>query len=520
MGMPIAGTAPVSNVLQARERGPTMSEGEWAKGLYERNIHNVERTKKYQSHELAGQRWAKSLEEVAAGRITEPEPITEEILRRVPLTPRFAVRGPQSSKLAPKIRTIDDFRASAINDILHTSDTDVPENLDTLLAAAVFHTQKGPAVKLLTSPVDFKHAYKTIPICRTQGDFAHIVLTPPQGEPMVAELRTQPFGSRRAPANWGRVAAFAQWALSTFFCVYLAKYVDDCFATAPESTCSSAFLAVKGVCEILGFPLEEKKECLPAPTIDILGATVSIGSFFVEARLPTGRKGRLISDLKEIAPRGTLTPGKAAKIRGRLGYAQSLMFGRLGRAHLQPFSDRQYAKHGLGKWELNSDLKEVLAWWIANVFSAVPRRVNFSKEAPVLVYTDASGQGHVEAVLVLGGRRISYHTHMPAWAAKWGIFEFELAAVILGIVAALIHAPARAIFAFCDNTAVDHTVVRGSNSTRLGRSLCSVVWAILTCTSTALWLEYVNTMVNPADPPSRACWGLPEESRHMGVSCE
>ena len=362
----------------------------------------------------------------------------------------------------------DLFLPRGINNILRTSDTDAPENSDTWLAASLFYKRYDPLVKIRIFLVDFRHAYKTVPLCRQQGDFAHIVLAPPEGDPVVAELRTQPFGSRRAPANWGRVTSFVQWVLATFFCLYLAKNADDCFATEPESTCFSAFSTVREVCALLGFALEGDKENAPSPSIDILGATVSLGSFFLEACLPTGRKRLLVVYLKQVLPKGVLTPGEAPKLRGRLGYAQSLMFGRLGRARLQPFSDRQYSKLRHGSWELSSDLREVLAWRIANLETSAPRRVNFGKEAPVLLYADASGEGHVAAVLWADGRKISYSAHLPAWTSSWCIFEFELVAPTLGIVADLIHAPSRNIFAFCDYAAADHAVIRGSNPTRLG----------------------------------------------------
>ena len=56
MGMPIVGAVRVANVLQARERTPTMKDEEWTRRLYERNLQNVERAQKYQTRELAGER--------------------------------------------------------------------------------------------------------------------------------------------------------------------------------------------------------------------------------------------------------------------------------------------------------------------------------------------------------------------------------------------------------------------------------------------------------------------------------
>ena len=219
LGMPIVGAIPNSNVLTERARGSTTTFEEWKKAIPSRNKEVVERAKKYQEHELASACWAKTLEEIKAGWASEPVPINDAILGAIPLTPRFAAQG----KKGAKIRLIDDFSASGINDIVATIDTDVPENLDAMLALSNFYYKLNPDVSLQAFSVDFQHAYKNVPMCRHQGEFAQILLSPPEGELLVAELRTQPFGARRAPANWGRVTAFSQWILADFCCVYLAK---------------------------------------------------------------------------------------------------------------------------------------------------------------------------------------------------------------------------------------------------------------------------------------------------------
>ena len=71
---------------------------------------------------------------------------------------------------------------------------------------------------------------------------------------------------------------------------------------------------------------------------------------------------------------GSLAPGEAARLRGKLGYGETLMFGRMGRGgRLAQFTARQYAKGARNPWLLDSDLKEALAWRISNVITSVPR---------------------------------------------------------------------------------------------------------------------------------------------------
>ena len=374
----------------------------------------------------------------------------------------------------------------------------------------------GPACQLRAFSVDFQHAYKHIPIDATQTAFAHIAVAPPSGDVLVAELRTQPFGSSRAPANWGRVTAFAQWLLSSLFGIYLAKYVDDCYSLEPNITCVTAFHVVKDVCDLLGFKLELRKESPPMTCFNLLGAALTLGDHRVTAALPERRKLDLVCELRSILSANKLSPGRAAKIRGKLGFAQSLLFGRMGRAHLAPLSARQYCRYPIQGWTLDPQLREILSWWIAVIPNAKPRSTPCVGRRPVVVYTDASGKGHIGCVIVdpEDNSRSTFHTHLPTWALeRMKILEFELFALILGLVIASETFPGRPLLFFCDNTAANAAIIRGSNKTWMGRCLCSVFWTLATSVEAPVWLEYVNTTINPGDAPSRICGLLPPSLR-------
>ena len=76
---------------------------------------------------------------------------------------------------------------------------------------------------------------------KSQEDFAIIIFAQPEGEPLVASLRTQPFGPSRVPANWARVAEFAKCVLGKLFGIHLRIFVDDCFTCEPREAVQSSF---------------------------------------------------------------------------------------------------------------------------------------------------------------------------------------------------------------------------------------------------------------------------------------
>ena len=341
-GMPIAGPIANTGVLVDRVRPAQTEFQDWKKTVPKRNTVNVDVIMKEQGSELSLECWRKTLEEVAAGWVSTPTPITEEDMATLPLTPRFA-RRERIGTDQEKTRLIDDFRASGVNETVSTTETDVPDTIDAALALATLYERLQKGLELNSFAVDFTHAYKNIPIPRDQSGIATIILAPPNGPPMKASLRTQPFGARRAPANWARITAFLRWALARLFNINLMVYVDDCFTvetriwniyntglillsffagatvyyirtifSLPVSTVGSAFRVVREFFALLGLELEELKEKRPTSNIELLGARICFpkGKFPLPSPIRRHRPMRMSSDPSYLK-------GRSARLRPR-----------------------------------------------------------------------------------------------------------------------------------------------------------------------------------------------------------
>lgn len=106
----------------------------------------------------------------------------------------------------------------------------------------------------------------------------------------------------------------------TYFSAHFPVYVADCFVVETAETIHIAAECVHVLAELCGFRLD--KDQAPASPIDILGDRVDFGPGGVTATLPESRRDTLALDLDGILAGGRLTPGQAAKIRGRMGFAQ------------------------------------------------------------------------------------------------------------------------------------------------------------------------------------------------------
>ena len=118
----------------------------------------------------------------------------------------------------------------------------------------------------------------------------------------MAWLRTRPFGSSRAPVNWGRVTAFAKRLLAPTFAIYIAKYAVGCYSKEPLLTFSPACSIAKDLCALLGSRLELRKESPPLSDGNLLGASIALGSRSATAAFPEHREPDFVMEVKEIPP--------------------------------------------------------------------------------------------------------------------------------------------------------------------------------------------------------------------------
>ena len=224
------------------------------------------------------------------------------------------------------------------------------------------------------------------------------------------------------------------------------------------------------------------------------------------AVLPTRKAKDLVNELQQISQKGNLTPAHAAKIRGRVGFSQSLLFGRFGRALSYAFTARQYSKLSCRFRPLNDELKEAIDWRIGALSGPTPRKILFNLPRPTLVYVDAAGCGHAGAAAFYDTSSRISHTHLPGWLTEIGeIYDFEMTGAILGLALANVVAPGRPIVIYIDNTAAASTIVRGNCKTAIGRAPTSVFWLIAAQFASPVWAEQVVSKLNVSDAPSRTC---------------
>ena len=160
---------------------------------------------------------------------------------------------------------------------------------------------------------------------------------------------------------------------------------------------------------------------------------------------------------------------------------------------IAPFADRQYSATVGRVQTLSAELREVIPWWIAVLGRLTPRRVSFLPTPHLVVYSDAAGSGHIGAVVISQGVSYTFSTHLPDWcAASHGIYEFEPAGTLFGLLCALEIAYGSPVMLFCDNMGSKGTVIRGSSQKRTARAISGAFWGFAAAAEAAVWVEHVS----------------------------
>ena len=217
LGVKITGEILATNTLTTRTRVPRSDIESWEQRIPKVNKEVVDRVMGKQGTEGANACRGLSLKEADRGWITHPKPLAPEEFATAPLTPRFANPECHGVEAARKIRLIMDFKMSGANDLITSVDTCIPQGLGVFPITVSYYKLLGPDCSIRAFAEDFPHAYKTVGAPASQARFGTIVLAPPTGPPHTAQLRTQSFGSARAPANWGMVTTFIQHVLARLF---------------------------------------------------------------------------------------------------------------------------------------------------------------------------------------------------------------------------------------------------------------------------------------------------------------
>ena len=380
---------------------------------------------------------------------------------------------------------------------------------------------KGPNHSLEGWVLDEKKAYRQIPIHPSHRKFSVICLKDPDdGKVKFFVMVGHSFGLVSAVYNYNRCSAAVNDILVNLFSLVAFNFYDDKYGFEPSHSCALARDVAQKVHWWLGAAFDVKKP-QRSKRPDVLGVTYNLGEFKLE--IQEKRRAELKETIEDILQKESLDPGSAGKLKGKLMFGASQLWGKVGRAFLRSLSERQYLKHARDDgFALNSALLLSLFQWLKLVQDGPPRPIEEQKlkKSDAVLFTDGftpdarkneKGLDRIGGVVFSRGQSKPYQftAAVPEKVKKfWLVRKTQIVPIemLAPIVALATFGPmirGKDIILFIDSEAVEGALIKGYSAREDLSELVSVFWDLALELRVNVYIDRVSTDANPADWPSR-----------------
>jgi len=471
-----------------------------------------------------------------------------------------------------KVRPIDDAHANWANftsarlEKLITSSVDMIVNL--IRSWSTIYAERKEKMSLGAWAMDEEKAYRQVPVASDQRRFSVVAVINPNQDQTSGDcfptieyfvMSGHCFGFTNAVYNYNRRPMAITQILRRIFHIPTDHYYDDRWGIEPMASVPSAFSTTEAVFKLLGILVQSEKaqgpETVEVPlpeggtkvveTVskdhpwqlpDLLGVTFDLENLLV--KIKDSRKEEIKEELDTILEKKSLHPGHASKLRGKLFFLTSTLFGRIGRAFMKPLSERQYMHGGMytkgakfkdylklqdapGTFALTPVLEEALISWRSIVDTGKPRPIHDRRLGPAdaVFFSDGAGPTDEEpdvppkvgAVLFAWWREAPMafgveidQDLMDKWIPRKNqIIMIELLAVVLVLKKFGNELSGKRITGLIDSEPVLDALIKGQSQQEDMQKLIRVFWDLVAHHNIIIYLDRVSTDSNPADGMSR-----------------
>jgi len=371
------------------------------------------------------------------------------------------------------------------------------------------------------STQDLKAAYRQCPLSNAMLSLSiTMVWNPVENRIDYHEMFGQPFGAGHAVPNFYRLAKWACVASRRLLGLLIDHFFDDYWMIEPKCHIQSATWAFKEFMAIIGLVLDPEKESLPSALWQVLGVDIDMSNILATHRLLVKpRLKRIINSVQEmifILRDKRLPSSAAARLFGKLDFANQTLFGRVGRVGMLPIKKRQHNDSDSG---VGFELEATLVWMIQVLLFCPDREMSteLHPRRPVLLYTDGSSDvtrfpPHVVgAVVVLPESQKIFYTScvvpeevVADWLpSKQHIYLVELfvGPVALDTFPDLLQG--RDVIHFVDNNSALGALVKGYSSKEDAIKIVADYWLRAMRLKILAYVDRVESKSNISDDPSR-----------------
>ena len=411
---------------------------------------------------------------------------------------RFIV--PQRNKRRP----CDNARRARLNQALAVRTPVKLISTDHHIIVLQSQMKSKPGVEFKSYVADHRDAYRQLKVKEDHKCLAVVVAMRPGSDEMFAfPSKSLLFGEAAAVSHYNNLSYALQSIWRRGLGIPSLGYFDDYSGSGEAPDAAEQLEDMVELAELLGTEFKKEKQQL-GNTVEYLGLEIMVKNGKIMIGISEEKIKEIENTLHEALRTNKLPPATAAKLAGRLSWSQTQYFGRYGRAHIGAFYHRQHAPFHVET--LNEQLKNSIKWWLENLRVLSARRTVscFDEDSlpPLLLYTDAAGNGGCGAVLIDPATKSAEFFREKETDTDVGIAALEARAVNLSLATWSPRFKSREAFIFIDNIAAQAALQRGYSNKPHMLAETRTFWeqAINFAPS---WFERVPTKCNPADAPSR-----------------
>jgi hypothetical protein len=255
--------------------------------------------------------------------------------------------------------------------------------------------------------LDLKSAYKQLAISPNSAKHAVMSVYDPAAKCCKLFVqRALPFGASASVLAFNRCSRAIYRIGASLLMLSWTNYFDDYPQVSLALDASSAKASAENLCKLLGWTVSEdaKKRLNVSKQFSPLGVVfdyqkTSAGSFDVKNK--PSRAEEFHTTVQGHVRSKKITAAEASSLKGRFMYADSHVFGRVGRFALSLLGVRA---HSSGSVQiLHGDLEEALLWLDKWLTEAKPRTVTKgSPLPPTLVFCDGAVEGSRHETVTCG----------------------------------------------------------------------------------------------------------------------
>ena len=288
-------------------------------------------------------------------------------------------RFPQYRYPGAPVRPCDNGAENGTNDDYSSEDKLTTENSDFPLRVAQMYWSKlakPSSFRLATN--DLKKAYRQCPSGHP-GATVVALWNPAAKRVEFFIVLGMPFGLGTSVLQFNRPMEAMQSVMRRMLGIPCAHYYDDWATPSPGYAAKSDDDSLREFHRILGFLLDDDKWAKPAPGNPFLGVQYDFCQFkqgVVSIRIKPDRKRKIRAMISHALTSKCLSSGDASSLRGKLYFACTQAFGRVGRAALQPLVARQRSQHT----HIDGALEQALLFFdnLLEHIDLIPRVVHLS----------------------------------------------------------------------------------------------------------------------------------------------